>query len=64
MTFSSNPVRTNATQATYTRSFKECVLSLPDINLSCFYNVFMFKVRRTKLESPVTQITDSHIPVE
>ena len=40
--FSSNPVRTNATQATCTRSFQECVLSLPDLKLSCFYNVFMF----------------------
>ena len=38
----SNPVTTNATQATCTRSFQECVLSLPDLNLSCFYNVFMF----------------------
>ena len=43
MIFSSNPVRTNATQAICTRSFQERVLSFPDLNLSYFYNVFMFK---------------------
>ena len=43
MIFSSNPVGTNATQATCTRSFQERVLSFPDLNLSCFYNVFIFK---------------------
>ena len=63
MIFSSNPVKTNATQATFTRSFQECVLSLLDLNLSCFYNVFMFKGHRTKLDSPVTQITNNHTPV-
>ena len=63
MIFSRKPVRTNATQATCRRIFQECVLSLPDLNLSCFYNVFMFKGQRTKLESPVTQITDSPTPV-
>ena len=40
--FSSNPVRTNATHDTCTRSFQECVLSLPELNLGCFYNIFMF----------------------
>ena len=43
MIFLSNPVRTNATQATHTQNFQECVLSLPDLNLNCFYNVLMFK---------------------
>ena len=53
MIFSSNPVRTNATQATCTRSFQERVLSFPDLNL-LFYNV---------LESPVTQITETMVTI-